>query len=72
MDVCTYITFTFLLSTERLLQETGLTNKPDQIFNIDETGISSQVTSRQKAYGKKGQRLYQKKVCVIIRFKNHI
>ena len=47
---------------ERLLQETGTMDKPSQIFNVDETGISSQVSSRLRAYGKKGERLCQKKV----------
>ena len=40
---------------ERLLQETGIMDKPNQIFNVDETRISSQVSSWLRAYGKKGE-----------------
>ena len=51
-----------MLFLEQLLQQTGLMEKPSQIYNCDETGISSQVSGRIRAYGKKGERLCQKKV----------
>ena len=55
----------FALFSETVLNNSGISNKPDNIFNCDETGINSQVSYRQKAYGRKGERLYQQKVSFI-------
>ena len=48
---------------EALLKKLKLDDEPTCIFNADETGISSQSSNNSKAYGQKGQPLYQQKVC---------
>ena len=54
----------FILFTETLLRKFQLFDKLDQIFNADETGISSHVASRERAYGEVGSQLCQKKVVI--------
>ena len=51
---------------EQMLHKLKLSDKPQQIFNCDETGISNHVTTREKAYGIRGGQHYQKKVCVLM------
>ena len=44
---------------------------PQQIWNCDESGVSSHVATREKAYGVKGETKYQQKVisllCVMVK-----
>ena len=61
----------FILFTEALLRKLQLFDKPGQIFNADETGISSHVTSRERAYGEVGSQLCQKKVKIFTIAKLH-
>ena len=39
----------------------GIEDKPQLIWNCDETGINGEALGRSKAYGIKGERLCQKK-----------
>ena len=52
----------FISQLEGLLKCCELIASPAQIFNCDETGIGSKITSRTKAYGQKRTSVYQKKV----------
>ena len=47
---------------EDVLKRNNLLEKPSQIWNCDESGISSHVATREKAYGVKGETKYQQKV----------
>ena len=44
------------------MKRQNLIDCPSQIYNCDETGIGSKISSRCKAYGAKGSSVYQKKV----------
>ncbi|CAC5402501.1 unnamed protein product [Mytilus coruscus] len=52
----------------KLLMDTvdslGLTNKPNQIFNCDESGFSGKEKSKEKVLTTKGSHSYQQKVMV--------
>ena len=50
------------LHTERLLKKLDILDKSAQVFNCDETGMTSKVSTRVKAYARKGSAVYQKKV----------
>ena len=52
----------YTLNTERELKRLGLESQPERIFNCDDTGVSSHVASRKRAYGPKGKTMYQQKV----------
>ena len=49
---------------EDVLKRNNLLEKPSQIWNCDESGISSHVATHEKAYGVKGETKYQQKVII--------
>ena len=51
---------------DEVLTEFDLHDKPSQLFNCDETGFTSKDSSKEKAFGLKGQQLYRDKVCLAI------
>ena len=57
-----YIVQLCTIIAEALLKCHNLEEKPGQIFNIDESGVSGKSVRCGRAYGLKGDVLYQKKV----------
>ena len=49
---------------EDVLKRNNILENPSQIWNCDESGISSHVATREKAYGVKGETKYQQKVII--------
>ena len=47
------------------MKKYNLMDKPHQVWNCDESGVSSHVATREKAYGIKGETKYQQKVIVM-------
>ena len=55
--------FFFYISTEKTLRSFGLTDKPSQLFNCDETGFSRKdAVNTERVVGSRGRKVYQNQV----------
>ena len=65
MNECTHV------FSESELKKLHLMDKPHCIYNCDESGVNSRIATREKAYGVRGERLYQEKVHKYVLFNVH-
>ena len=59
-----FLCYLCILVTESELNRLHVMSVPERIFNRDESGVNSHVAAKEKAYGAKGEPLYQVKVAI--------